>query len=165
MIRDVFEKGLASTVARWMLDGSADAVIERVAQAKVLKPEELEALRRDTRAHLEKVRDEGAPYAELVATALREVAKNLPLGQLASAGLSAASTVPWRDVASSATRVALDVAARSAQAAAQRAQDLAAAAESLRAAQAPAGQPAAAVGPQGDGSTGSTAAGSAEVVP
>lgn len=124
-MREVFEKGLASTVARWMLDGSADALIERVAAAGVLRPEEVAALRQETRAHLEKVRDEGAPYAELVTTALREVGKSLPLGTLAEAGLTAASQLPLRDLASSATRVALGVAARAAQTAADRAQTLA----------------------------------------
>jgi hypothetical protein len=125
MMREVFEKGLASTVARWMLDGSAEALIERVAAAGVLKPEEVAALRQETRAHLEKVRDEGAPYAELVSTALREVAKTLPFGQLAGAGLAAASQLPLRDLAGTATRVALGVAARAAQAAAERAQTMA----------------------------------------
>ncbi len=123
-MRDAFEKGLASVVARWMLDGSAEAVIARVAKSGVLKPEEVEKLRRDTTDHLHKVRDEGAAYAEVVTTALKEVAAHLPLGGLAAAAVSAAGAVPWRDAVSAASRVAMDVAAASAAAAAQHAQTL-----------------------------------------
>ncbi len=143
MMREVFEKGLASTVAKWMLDGSADALIERVAAAGVLRPEEVAALRQETRAHLERVRDEGAPYAELVSTALREVGKTLPLGQLAGAGLAAASQLPLRDMANSATRVALGIAARAAQSAAEHAQTMADAMQPPAATQPPAPEEAA----------------------
>jgi hypothetical protein len=123
-MRDAFEKGLASVVARWMLDGSAEAVIARVAKSGVLGPEEVENLRRETTEHLQKVRDEGAAYAELVTTALKEVAAHLPLGGLATAAVSAAGAVPWKDAVAAASRVAMEVATASAAAAAQHAQTL-----------------------------------------
>lgn len=123
-MRDAFEKGLASVVARWMLDGSAEAVIARVAKSGVLGPEEVENLRRETTEHLQKVRDEGAAYAEVVTTALKEVAAHLPLGGLAAAAVSAAGAVPWKDAVAAASRVAMEVATASAAAAAQHAQTL-----------------------------------------
>lgn len=124
MMREAFEKGLASVVARWMLDGSAEAVIARVAKSGVLKPEEVETLRRDTTDHLQKVRDEGAAYAEVVTTALKEVAAHLPLSGLASVAATAAGAIPWKDTVALASRMAMEVATKSAQAAAIHAQTL-----------------------------------------
>ncbi len=124
MMREAFEKGLASVVARWMLDGSAEAVIARVAKSGALKPEEVDALRRDTTEHLQKVRDEGAAYAEVVTTALKEVAAHLPLSGLASVAVTAAGAVPWKDTVALASKMAMEVATKSAQAAAAHAQSL-----------------------------------------
>ena len=130
MIRDGFEKGLASIVARWMLDGSAQAVIDRVAKSGALPPEQLEKLRADTLDHLHKVRDEGAPYADMATAALREIVGHVPLGSLWSGAVAAAASVPWKEAAApaaqAAARAALHIAARSAEAAAARAQELAA---------------------------------------
>lgn len=123
-MRDAFEKGLASVVARWMLEGSAEAVIARVAKSGVLGADEVEQLRRETTEHLQKVRDDGAAYAEVVTTALKEVAAHLPLGGLAAAAAGAAAAVPWKDAVAAASRVAMDVATASAAAAAQHAQTL-----------------------------------------
>lgn len=124
MMRQAFEKGLASVVARWMLDGSAEAVIARVAKSGVLKPEEVDALRHDTTEHLQKVRDEGAAYADVVSTALREVAAHLPLSGLASVAVTAAGAIPWKDTVGLASRIAMDLATKSAEAAAIHAQTL-----------------------------------------
>jgi len=118
VLRQAFEKGMASVMARWMLDHGSDAVFERIARANALTPEALEQLKKETRVYLEKVREEGAPYSEAVLTVWQEVAKHLP---------------DFGAVTQTAGRVALQVAARSAEVAAARAQDLA---EQLRAAQA-----------------------------
>ncbi len=130
MIRDGFEKGLASVVARWMLQGGAESVLDRVAKSGALHPEQLEKLRKDTLDHLIKVREDGAPYADMATAALREIAGHLPLGAVFSGVAAAAHNVPWQAAASeatqAATRMALQLAAKSAQAAADRATDLAA---------------------------------------
>lgn len=110
MFRNVFERGLASVVARWMLDGGADAVLERIARSGALKPEEIEKLRIETRAHLERVREEGAPYVDVVTAALSEVLAHVP---------------DARDALRTAGRIAATVAAKSAEAAAIRAQGMA----------------------------------------
>lgn len=123
MIRHVFERGLSSLMARWMLDGSADALFERIAQAHAMKPEELEKLRAETRAYLEKVRDEGAPYADTVMAAVRELLRHAP---------------DVSGITSGASKIAMTVAARSAEHAAARAQDLA---ERLRQMQEAGGKP------------------------
>ncbi len=78
MIRQVFERGLASLVARWMLEGGAEAVFARIEKAGALKPEELARLRAETVANLTKVREEGAPYADTVLAAWKEIAGHLP---------------------------------------------------------------------------------------
>jgi hypothetical protein len=118
MIRHVLERGLASIVARVLLDGGAEALLQRVEKSGVLKPDDIERLRRDTRAHLEKVRDEGAAYADVVQAALKEFAVHLPEVQ---------------DILRQAGKLAVTVAAGSAEAAAARAKDLA---DKLRPAQA-----------------------------
>jgi hypothetical protein len=102
VIREVFEKGVASIVARYLLEGSADAVLERVAKAGVLTPDQLERLRHDSIAHLQHVRDEGAPYAQVVLQALQEAGKVLPLGAVTTAAASAVSAAPWRSWAAAA---------------------------------------------------------------
>lgn len=130
MIREGFEKGLASVVARWMLQGGADTVLDRVAKSGALPPEQLEKLRQDTLAHLHKVKDDGAPYADMATAALREIAGHVPLGAVFSTVAAAAQAVPWQSAGSAATqaatRVAMGIAAKSAEAAVARAQDLAA---------------------------------------
>ena len=118
VIRQAFEKGLASMMARWMLDHGSEAVFERVSRSGALTPEALEQLRSETRVYLEKVREEGAPYSEAVLSVWQEVASHLP-------DLSALAQV--------AGRTAVHVAARSAEAAAERAKDIA---EQLKAADA-----------------------------
>ena len=128
MFRQGFEKGLASVVARWMLDGSAEALIERVARSGALTPEQLEKLRTETLDNLRKVKDEGAPYADMATAALREVMGHVPMAPLWSAAVQAGSG-PWKaaagPVAQAAVASALQVAARSAEAAAARAAALA----------------------------------------
>jgi len=121
MIREVMEKGIGSLVARWMLQGSASALLERVAAAGVLSPAELDKLRTDTEAHLRRVEAEGAPYADVALTALQEVAKVVPLaGVLTSAEA--------RGMAAKVGSVAAQVLAQSAAQAAQRVQEYAQAA-------------------------------------
>ena len=73
MMRHALEKGVASVVARFLLQARHDAVFAAIARADALPPEELEKLRAETLAHLEKVRDEGEPYAEAVSAAVQEV--------------------------------------------------------------------------------------------
>ncbi len=87
MIGRAVEKGLASLIARWMLDGHADAVLDRVVAAGALDAAEIEALRAQTRARLGKVRDDGAPYAALILEALSAVGSRArgPLIETASA--------------------------------------------------------------------------------
>ena len=70
MIRHAFERGVASVIARWMLEGRHEAIFRSIERAGALPPEEIATLRDEVRVHLEHVRDEGAPYADmLVATA------------------------------------------------------------------------------------------------
>ena len=111
MIRHVFERGLSSLIARWMLEGASDALFEKIAKAGALDTDQAEKLRRETREHLEKVRDEGAPQADAVLGILRAFLATLP---------------DLRNVTASATRVAVHVAAKSAEAAATRAEELSA---------------------------------------
>lgn len=87
MIGRAVEKGLASLIARWMLDGHADAVLDRVVAAGALDAAEVEALRAQTRTRLGKVRDDGAPYASLILEALSAVGSRArgPLVETASA--------------------------------------------------------------------------------
>ncbi len=118
VLRQAFEKGMASVMARWMLDHGSDAVFERIAHANALTPDALEQLRKETRVYLEKVREEGAPYSEAVLSVWQEVAKHLP---------------DLSTLTQTAGKVALQVAVKSAEMAAARAQDLA---EQLRSAQA-----------------------------
>lgn len=128
MIRDGFEKGLSSLVARWMLDGSAESVLERVAKSGALPPEQVEKLRQDTLEHLQKVRDDGAPYADMATAALRELLGHVPLAAVVSGAAAAASeTIPKAagPAAQAAARMALNIAAKSASAAAARASELA----------------------------------------
>lgn len=127
MIREVFEKGVASIVARYLLEGSAEALLARIAQSGALTPQQLDRLRGETLDNLQRVRDEGAPYAHLVMQALQEAGKALPLGSVASAAVSAAKAAPWRAWAATASEVARDVATRSAAEAAARVQQAAAA--------------------------------------
>lgn len=57
-------------IARWMLEGRHEAIFASIERAGALPPEEIATLRQEIRHHLEHVRDEGAPYADmLVATA------------------------------------------------------------------------------------------------
>jgi len=78
MLRIALERGLSSLIAQWMLDGRADGVLDRVARAGALPPEEIEALRVQTAARLQKVREEGAPYADMVTDALGGMRSALP---------------------------------------------------------------------------------------
>lgn len=144
MIREVMEKGIGSLVARWMLQGSASALLDRVAAAGVLSPAELDKLRTDTEAHLRRVEAEGAPYADVALTALQEVAKVVPLaGVLTSAEA--------RGMASKVGSVAAQVLAQSAAQAAQRVQEYAsAAATRAQAAASPQPETAAQVSPVSD---------------
>lgn len=109
MIREVFERGLASIVARLMLEGGAEAVFARIEKAHALPPQELAKLRADTLAHLQRVKAEGAPYTDAVTAAWREVAGHLP--DLQTVARMAGSTLA-------------SVAARSAEAAAAHAHEL-----------------------------------------
>jgi len=66
VFRHAAERGLASLIARWMLEGRHDTIFRSIERSGALPPEEIDTLREEIRAHLEKVRDEGAPYADLV---------------------------------------------------------------------------------------------------
>lgn len=93
-----------------MLEGGAESVFARIEKAGALKPDELEKLKAETFARLEKARDEGAPYVDTVTAVWREVAGHLP--DLQSVVRVAGSTLA-------------SVAARSAEVAAVRAQEIA----------------------------------------
>lgn len=92
-MRHALEKGVASMIARFLLESRHDAVFAAIARADALPPEEIDELRTETLAHLAKVRDEGAPYADAVAVAVREAA-----GAIAelSPGLTTAATFAQR---------------------------------------------------------------------
>ncbi len=66
VIHHAAERGLASLIARWMLEGRHEAIFSSIERAGAMPPEEIAALREEIRVHLEKVRDEGAPYADLL---------------------------------------------------------------------------------------------------
>jgi hypothetical protein len=85
-------------------------VFARIEKAHALPPAELAKLRAETLAHLQRVKEEGAPYTDAVTAAWREVAGHLP--DLHTVARMAGSTLAT-------------VAARSAEAAAVHAQDLA----------------------------------------
>ena len=94
MMRHVLEKGVASIVARYLLNTRHDALFSAIAKAEALPPEELELLREQTLAQLTRARDEGAPYAEAVMAALSEL-KLSPTrfsADLSGIGAMAAST-------------------------------------------------------------------------
>lgn len=116
MIRQVFERGFASVVARFMLDGSAEALFDRIALVGALPPDDLAKLRVETRVYLEKVREEGAPYSELALGTIREVLAVLP--QLKDAAKWGGASAMLRDLA-------LQAAKSSAESAAAHAQELA----------------------------------------
>ncbi len=78
MLRIALERGLSSMIAKWMLDGRADTVLDRVVKSGALPPAEIAALRAQTNARLQQVRDEGAPYADMIAEALGGVRAALP---------------------------------------------------------------------------------------
>ena len=73
MLRHALEKGVASLIAKMLLQTRHDAVFAAIARADALPPDEIEKLRAETLAHLQKVRDDGAPYADAVAVAVQEV--------------------------------------------------------------------------------------------
>ena len=73
MMRHALEKGVASIIARFLLESRHDALFAAIARADALPPEEIAQLREETLAHLAKVRDDGAPYADAVTVALKEV--------------------------------------------------------------------------------------------
>ncbi len=95
MLRVALERGLSSLIARWMLKGRADELLDQVARAGALPPDEIEALRVSTRARLERLEAEGAPYADLVVDAVSGVRAAMPdLGSmLRSADTELARTV------------------------------------------------------------------------
>ncbi len=132
MIRQVFERGFASVVARFMLDGSAEALFDRIALVGALPPDELAKLRAETRVYLEKVREEGAPYSELAMGTIREVLAILP--QLKDAAKGGGASASWGGVSEVLRDLALQAAKSSAESAAAHAQDLAAMLDAKRAA-------------------------------
>ena len=73
MLRYAFEKGMASLLARWMLESKGDALFRSIERAEALPPEEIAQLRADRKRYLQGVRDEGAPYAEIVRSALKDM--------------------------------------------------------------------------------------------
>jgi predicted RNA-binding Zn ribbon-like protein len=73
MLGRALERGLASLVARWMLEGHADALLDRVAAAGALDAVEIASLREDTRKRLGKVQVDGALYADLLVDAVSAV--------------------------------------------------------------------------------------------
>lgn len=79
MIRRAAEYGLSSLFADWMLKGGAEVVFERIERSGFLKPEELERLKADTRAHLQAVRDEGKVQADVLVGALRAAVAAAPV--------------------------------------------------------------------------------------
>ncbi|MCO4760072.1 MAG: hypothetical protein KC502_01095 [Myxococcales bacterium] len=78
MLRVALERGLSALVARWMLEGRADAVLDRVMQSGALSAVEVEKLRKQTLARLHQVSEDGAPYADMVGAALSGMRTALP---------------------------------------------------------------------------------------
>ena len=84
MFRHVFERGLAGLIARWMLAGRSEAIFRSIDKSGALSAEELEKLRAETLAYLDHVRAEGAPYADVVVSALGGLRSMIPdVGTLA----------------------------------------------------------------------------------
>ncbi|GEM_PF-3406221 len=77
MMRHALEKGIASLIAKFLLESRHDALFESIARANALPPEELEKLRSETLEYLGKVQEDGAPYADAVMGAAREVGKTV----------------------------------------------------------------------------------------
>ncbi len=109
-MRQVIERGLSALIARWLLDGGAEAVFSRIENAKALRPEELAQLRADTEQRLRAVHQEGQAYLETATGVLQGLSAIVPdlQGLMRIAGSTVAT-----------------VAARSAESAAAHAQSLA----------------------------------------
>lgn len=60
-------------IAKVLLETRHDALFAAIARADALPPDEIAKLRAETLAHLQKVRQEGAPYADAVTVAIKEV--------------------------------------------------------------------------------------------
>ena len=103
MMRQGLEKGLAALIARFLLESRHEALFASIARAGALPPEEIDRLREETLAHLRAVRDEGAPYADAMMVALREIGSAVLDG---SPGLRAAGTFASR-TAGAAVRAAM----------------------------------------------------------
>jgi hypothetical protein len=72
VFRDVIEKGLASWLARLMLEDRLDPLFSKIEETGVLKPEEAAKLKDDTRRRLEAVERDGLEYRRMADKALRD---------------------------------------------------------------------------------------------
>ena len=99
VFRHVFERGLASLIARWMLEGRSDAIFRSIEKSGALSDDEVAKLRAETVAYLGRVREDGAQYSEMVLSAFDGVRSLLPdVGTLARGAGHAALMAALRAV-------------------------------------------------------------------
>jgi hypothetical protein len=85
------ERGLAAVVAKQLLASRIDLVFGPIERAGALKPEQLAKLKAELTANLQKAEVEGAPYAEVLSVASRELAARWPDVREAFAGVGRAA--------------------------------------------------------------------------
>jgi len=78
MLKDVVEKGVASILARWMLESRAESLYSAIERSGALRPDEIGKLREEIKVYLERVRDDGAPYADLIGQAIGDLRRLAP---------------------------------------------------------------------------------------
>ena len=78
MWRKAFERGVAGLIAKQLLASKVDAIFAPIERAGALKPEQAAKLRAELTANLQKAEAEGAPYADVVTVAMRELLVRWP---------------------------------------------------------------------------------------
>ncbi len=126
MWRQALERGLAGLVAKQLLAAKVDLVFGPIERAGAMKPEQIAKLRAELTANLQKAEAEGAPYADVLSVAARELLTRWPDVRDAFAGVG---------------RVAVDAAHKAAEAARAEAQKAAAQHTGLATRATPAGEP------------------------
>ncbi len=91
MWRQALERGLGGLIAKQLLAGKVDLVFGPIERAGALKPEQLAKLRAELTANLQKAEAEGAPYADVVTVAVRELTARWPEVRDAFAGVGRAA--------------------------------------------------------------------------
>ena len=126
MWRHALERGLAGLVAKQLLAAKVDLVFGPIERAGAMKPEQIAKLRAELTANLQKAEAEGAPYADVLNVAARELLTRWPDVRDAFAGVG---------------RVAVDAAHKAAEAARAEVQKAAAPRTDLATRVTPAGEP------------------------